>query len=283
MRLRSVGALGVLAILATLLLTVSAASGAPGTSERKSYIVVMAGQPLVAYDGDIAGLPATAPAAGEKVDSDSAAAQKYTQHLTGQHNESLADAGVSPAEKLNDYSVALNGYSAVMTKAQADAIRLQKGVVRVMEDELQQPATDSSGTFLGLTQAGGAYASGINGTGVTVGVIDTGIWPEHPSFAPAGFPAPVGLNLPIPCEFGNTAHNPNDAPFTCNNKLVGARQMLETYRALIGAEDFEFDSARDDNGHGTHTSSTAAGNANVPLRPSGSPAATSPGSRHAPT
>jgi subtilisin family serine protease len=65
------------------------------------------------------------------------------------------------------------------------------------------------------------------------------------------------------CEFGNTAHNPNDAPFTCNNKLLGARQMMDTYRALIGAEADEFDSARDDDGHGTHTASTAAGNAGV--------------------
>ena len=59
------------------------------------------------------------------------------------------------------------------------------------------------------------------------------------------------------------AHNTNDAPFTCNGKLLGARQMLETYRAVIGAEPDEFDSARDDSGHGTHTASTAAGNAGV--------------------
>jgi hypothetical protein len=39
--------------------------------------------------------------------------------------------------------------------------------------------------------------------------------------------------------------------------------MLATYRALIGADPDEFDSARDDNGHGTHTASTAAGNAGV--------------------
>ncbi len=58
-------------------------------------------------------------------------------------------------------------------------------------------------------------------------------------------------------------HNPNDAPFTCNDKLIGARQMLATYRALIGAEPFEYDSARDENGHGTHTASTAGGNAGV--------------------
>jgi subtilisin family serine protease len=275
MRLRSLGAFGALALLATLLFTVSASSAANG-SERKSYIVVMAAQPLVVYDGDVAGIPATKPAAGESVDVTTPAAKEYTQYLTAQHNESLADAGVSSAEKVHDYAVALNGYSAIMTEAQAAAVRSQKNVLRVIEDELHQPTTDSSPAFLGLTQAGGAYASGIRGNGVTVGVIDSGIWPEHPSFSGAGFPAPPAGSVAggIPCEFGNTAHNPDDAAFTCNNKLLGARQMLETYRELIGAEDWEFDSARDDNGHGTHTASTAAGNAGVAAQTFGIPRGT---------
>jgi hypothetical protein len=65
------------------------------------------------------------------------------------------------------------------------------------------------------------------------------------------------------CEFGNTDHHPADAAFECNGKLVGARQMLQTYRSLIGADADEFDSARDDDGHGSHTAATAAGNAGV--------------------
>ena len=108
---------------------------------------------------------------------------------------------------------------------------------------------------------------GLTGEGVVVGVIDSGIWPEHPSFADDGsYPeAPITLDDSVRpnCEFGNTAHNPNDAAFECNNKLIGARQILDSYRALIGAQSYEYDSARDDDGHGTHTASTAAGNAGV--------------------
>ena len=98
--------------------------------------------------------------------------------------------------------------------------------------------TDDLGNFLGLTERGEAWKSGLTGEGVVVGVIDTGIWPEHPSFADDGTlpAAPRRSTRPCAasCDFGNTAENPNDAPFTCNNKLIGARQILPTYRVLIG-------------------------------------------------
>ena len=96
------------------------------------------------------------------------------------------------------------------------------------------------------------------GQGVIIGVIDTGIWPEHPMLKDNGIPHPAGG--PWACEFGNGG----DAAFACNDKLVGAYAFLDTYRALnpIGAEDFctaSDCSARDSEGHGTHTATTAAG------------------------
>jgi len=248
--------------MVVFIFTIFAASTGAADEGPKSYIVVMLDDPAVAYEGDIAGLPATKPGRGGKINPNSAHVRKYQAFLEESHEDSLEAAGADVSQKVHDYTIALNGYSAILTEAQANALKNQEGVTLVLEDEMRYPTTDSTPGFLGLTDPAGAWQTGYDGEGVVVGVIDTGIWPEHPSFADDGtYSAPPTGSLP--CEFGNIDHNPNDVAFTCNNKLIGARQMLNTYRTIIGAAPDEFDSARDDNGHGTHTASTAAGNAGV--------------------
>jgi subtilisin family serine protease len=216
-------------------------------SESGSYIVVMTEDPLIVTEGR------------EGLDRGPARAKE--RRLRASQDRALREVGASTDDKLNDYTVALNGFSALISHAEAEALQARKDVALVMPDELQQVQTDSSPQYLGLTATGGAHRQDVTGEGVIVGVIDTGVWPEHPSFADDGSYSPIVHD--VPCDFGNAAHNPADVDFDCNGKLLGARQTIPTYRALIGAEDFEFDSARDDNGHGTHTASTAAGNANV--------------------
>ena len=75
-------------------------------------------------------------------------------------------------------------------------------------------------------------------------MLDTGIWPEHPSFSdpdPSGkpyaapTPAPDGSRA---CEFSGGS-NPGPA-FTCNNKLIGADRFMATYDAVIGLGPGEF-------------------------------------------
>jgi len=236
-------------------------SGADGgdksvdVSTTGSYIIVMEADPLIAeFDADELGTPQAEAEAAEIVES---------------HEDALEDAGADADDKVQDFTNALNGFSAVISHDEALALAAQKSVLLVLPDELRQLETDSTGKFLGLTGGGGAWANGVTGEGVVVGVIDSGIWPEHPSFADDGsYSTPSILPLDTgtfaSCDFGNTGHNTDDAAFTCNNKLIGARQTMPTYRALIGADPDEFDSARDDDGHGTHTASTAAGNAGVP-------------------
>jgi subtilisin family serine protease len=222
-------------------------------SPSGSYIIVMRAEPLIVEFGQD-GL-------------DTKQADKARAKKDNKHDEVLVESGASASDKVNSYSNAVDGFSALVSHKEAQAMANLKDVLAVYPDELYQPDTDSSPEFLGFTDPAGVWQTGYDGEGVVIGVIDTGIWPEHASFADDGsYPAPpitLDDSVRSACEFGNTAHNPDDAAFTCNNKLIGARQMLDTYRALIGAEPFEYDSARDENGHGTHTASTSGGNADV--------------------
>ena len=264
MKKRSVVLLAILALGLTIVPAAVAGEAQAGLVQKgayNSYVVIMKADPLVVtHRGDV----------------NSAKAKSRGQELKASHNKTLREAGLANQQIVNDYTVALNGFSALINHAQAEALAANKNVLMVLPDELLQAQTDESGDFLGLTGAGGAYASGVKGKGVVVGIIDTGIWPEHPSFADNGLPTPTGIAAGIPCEFGNTGtvpghHNVNDVAFACQDKLLGARQMLATYRAAIGAAPDEFDSARDDSGHGSHTASTSAGNAGVSANILGSP------------
>jgi subtilisin family serine protease len=236
------------------------------------YIVVMKEQPAAGYTGEIAGLPSTKPEEGEKLSRDDSDVQQYVAHLDATHDAALDSAGIARSALLSSYRYAANGFSAKLSPEQATALSAQAGVSMVVPDTIRKISNYdrhhdedpdvTSAAFLGLTDRKGVYASGINGEGVVVGMIDTGIWPEHPSLDPTGFgPAPATF-VGTGCDFGNTAVNPLDAPFECNNKLLAAK----SYHAALTAADLvpgSYLSARDDDGHGTHTSTTAAGNADV--------------------
>ena len=176
-------------------------------------------------------------------------------------------AAITGGEVINRYDKVFNGASLVLAGAQVDDLAAIDGVTGVYLDTLQQLDTEASPQFIGAPTAWNALGGqGSAGEGVVVGIIDSGIWPEHPSMSdpdPFGKPYAPPAIAPAACDFGNTAANPNDAPFTCNNKLIGAYNMLNTYKALNALLPGEFDSARDDGGHGTHTATTTAGNGGV--------------------
>ena len=103
--------------------------------------------------------------------------------------------------------------------------------------------------------------------------MDSGIWPESLSFTDrldkvTGFPAAKGklVYQQIPGWHGKCVPGEAFDASMCNQKLIGAQYFNAAWggNAGIAAErPWEFTSARDYNGHGSHTSSTSGGNANV--------------------
>ena len=189
----------------------------------------------------------------------------------------VLDEGADPAaavaagggQVVHRYTKVFNGVSMIVPQSSVGDVAGAAGVKAVFPDELLQLETNRTPEFIGATAAWSTLGGQSNaGEGVVVGILDSGIWPESPAFSdpdPSGKPYAPPPGGPYACEFGNTAWNPNDAPFTCNNKVIGAQQFLATYQAFFGQAPYEFDSARDDDGHGTHTASTTAGNGQVPV------------------
>ncbi|HLF28277.1 MAG TPA: S8 family serine peptidase [Anaerolineae bacterium] len=251
--------------------SLNAASAAEAAGGLVSVIVKLDDAPLATYDGSLSGLPATSPnVTGAPLDVDSAASQLYLGYLAQEQDRFVAEAAKAAptAQITHRFDIIIGGVSMLVPADQVEALSKLPGVQAVYVDELLQLDTERSPQFIGApttwNKLGGQQKAG---EGVIVGVLDTGVWPEHPSFSdpdPSG--KPYAAPPPAPdgdraCEFSGGA-NPGPA-FTCNNKLIGADRFLATYDAIIGLLPNEFTTARDDDGHGTHTSSTAAGNRNV--------------------
>jgi subtilisin family serine protease len=276
--------LGVLALVGAAVGPVAAKPvDSAGSSERITkgglFIVQMADLPVVAYDGSIKGLAATKPAPGTKIDPTSAKVVKYVSYLKGQHNAALTRAG--GGDKVYDYAYSYNGFLAKLTAGQANRLSQDAKVIAVTPDQTYEVDTSSTPAFLGLTDPNGLWAqlggptgnknktSGA-GDGVIVGVIDSGIWPESGSFSDRNAAGQLVYTqisgFHGKCDSAERVIDENWDANKCNKKLVAAQHFNAAWggdAALEAERPWEFQSPRDYNGHGTHTSSTSAGNYNV--------------------
>jgi hypothetical protein len=219
---------------------------------------------LASYEGGVGPLAATSPSAtGRPLDLKSKASQAYSSHLAA---EEAAFAGslesVAPAATLGEsFRIVYGGVSALVPANRVADILKIDGVVAVQADTLNKPLTDSSAAFLNAGPVYSALGGTANaGAGIIYGNLDSGIWPEHPSFADQGnLSAPPGPARA--CDYGDNPLTPASDPFACNNKLIGGHTFLTAYLSDPSRAASEpFHTSRDSNGHGTHTSSTSAGN-----------------------
>jgi hypothetical protein len=251
--------------------------GVPAKSVEASpngvYIVQMLDDPVIAYEGGVPGFAATKPAAGEKINPLDQKVTRYVGYLQGRHNKAVGSAG---GTKLYDYTYSYNGFAAKMTPAQAAKMLDVEGVKLVTPDEMWTVDTSSTPDFLGLTASGGLWeqlgGTGKGGEDIVIGIVDSGIWPESLSFTDRlnvfGVPAARGFKVYQQIPGWNAKCTPGEAfnASLCNQKLIGAQYFNASWGGNAGIDaqrPWEFNSARDYNGHGTHTASTAGGNYNV--------------------
>ena len=214
--------------------------------------------------------------------------QSYAASLAETQDKVLSRAGPG-TRKIYSYRYSLNAFAAQMTAGQAHRLEQQPEVAKVWEDEIRPLATGYSAAYLGLFEqtVGLRGAPGLDGEDIVIGVIDSGIAPEHPALSDkrqADRPKlcrsswaersllgmwlcrrykklPDVLNYEPPedwdgiCETGDRFSEAN-----CNNKLIGARFFVDGAMATGPIDDGEIFSPRDADGHGTHTATTAAGN-----------------------
>ncbi len=157
-----------------------------------------------------------------------------------------------PIDVMHEYRAAFSGFALRLTEEQAAFVSQFEEVTSLEVDRLLRVATDTSPDFIGATNIWNGTGIGTlpatSGEGIVIGVIDTGINPQNPSFAKVG---PVdGYVHQNPLGSGNylgTCAQGDPQNFGCNDKL-------------IGAYDFTGSGPLDDDGHGSHTTGIAAGN-----------------------
>lgn len=270
--------------LAAGLLALAFSSGAQ-TAAKKIYIVQLADAPAATYAGGIAGLAATRPALGAKLNASAPSVRAYAGYLATKRNAELARLGRVPT--LHTYSYTFNGFSAQLTDAQVKTLRSSSNVKSVVESALVRADTTRTPGFLGLNAPGGLWSQLdpasrlVLGEDIIIGVLDTGIWPEDRSFGDKvdALSRPVAYHEggtsaygPAPAKWkGACVTGPGFTAAMCNNKLLGARFYGDAWYAAAAASGgaysahptLEYKSPRDGGGHGSHTASTAGGNANV--------------------
>ncbi|OWM82514.1 hypothetical protein CDL15_Pgr002089 [Punica granatum] len=203
----------------SLFLAATMVRGSPDEPARKSYIVYMGDVPEASIN----------------------AADEHQSLLVN----AIGDAHVARSSIIHSYRKSFNGFAARLLPHEVHRLMEDERVISVFPNKRRQLHTTKSWDFLGMPLSLQNKNLKMQND-IIIGILDTGIYARAPSFNDHGYgPAPAKWK-------GTCAKGFNFSG--CNNKVIGAKY----FNLDDMAHDMELSPA-DDDGHGTHTSSIAAG------------------------
>ncbi|WP_170219240.1 S8 family serine peptidase [Nocardioides litoris] len=171
---------------------------------------------------------------------------------------------VGSPEPVYRWTTAVNGMAVELDEEQAATLAREPAVLDVVADTVRPlastptPASSRAALPEEVSAALAPPGPRRGGRGVVVGVVDTGLAPDSPVFAPRS-------SAGAPPGFGGACETGPDWPASaCSGRVVGARTYVDGFGvdAVRAATPI---SPRDRDGHGTRTASLAVGNARVPV------------------
>ena len=228
------------------------------------YIVELKAPALASYKGSIQGLSATSPAVtgARHLDVNTQQSKAYSKVLLNEQNKVLQRCQESfgrEVKTIQRYRNVFNGFAAKLSPEEVKWLSRLPEVKSVTKDRIREPLSDvgpqwvGAETFWLADETAWPPVKASKGEGTVIAIIDTGINNTHPSFADIGDDGydhinPLGSGNYLPGSYCDTV----DANF-CNDKIIGAW-------SFVNNEELDPNSPFDNEGHGSHVASTAAGN-----------------------
>ncbi len=231
------------------------------------YMVRLTESPVALYQGSIAGFKATSPeqTAGNsrKLDVKANHVKAYRSFLTKRQDSVIAQANkvIGNLDVKQRTTLAYNGLVIEMTQAQAMELAKVPGVAHIKREKLRYVQTDTGPGYIKADAIWDGSANGTSamGEGMIVGIIDTGINTDHPSFADIGGD---GYDHTNPDGAGVYSGDCATAEFAslCNDKLIGVHSYPVITDRYAEFNEEVPSNGEDHDGHGSHTAGTTAGN-----------------------
>ncbi|XP_075644333.1 subtilisin-like protease SBT4.15 [Castanea sativa] len=154
----------------------------------------------------------------------------------------VRDDHIAQQSRIYSYTKSFNAFAANLLPQEVQRLKENENVVSVFPSKMRKLHTTRSWDFLGMPQS--VKRNHQIESNIIVGVVDTGVYIDAPSFDDKGLGPP-------PSKWKGTCQVKGNFS-GCNNKVIGAR--FYNYGFKIPNP-----SPLDEDGHGSHTSSTIAG------------------------